>query len=45
MLHEFTNANLRGYNFRGKDLTEADFGGMDVRGVDFTDAILIGANF
>ena len=45
MPNEFHHANLRGFNFRWKDLTEADFSGADIRGTDFSDAILVGANF
>jgi uncharacterized protein YjbI with pentapeptide repeats len=45
MPDKFHNANLRGFNFKGRDLTEADFTGADIRGTDFTNAVLIGVNF
>ncbi|NES83650.1 MAG: low-complexity protein [Moorea sp. SIO2B7] len=45
MTHEFHSANLRGADFRGKNLTEADFSYADIRGADFRNAVLVGANF
>jgi uncharacterized protein YjbI with pentapeptide repeats len=45
MPDKFHNANLRGFNFKGQDLTEADFTGADIRGANFTNAVLVGANF
>jgi uncharacterized protein YjbI with pentapeptide repeats len=45
MPDKFHNANLRGFNFKGQDLTEADFTGADIRGANFTNGVLVGANF
>ena len=45
MHDKFHDANLRGFNFKGQDLTEADFTSSDIRGADFTNAVLVGANF
>lgn len=37
--------NLRGFCFKGQDLTGEDFSNADIQGSDFTNAILTGANF
>ena len=45
MKNQLYYTNLRGKDFREKDLTGADFSNADIRGADFSNAILIGANF
>ena len=45
MLKNYSRQNLKGGNFRGKDLTGADFSHCDIQGADFTNANLTGANF
>jgi uncharacterized protein YjbI with pentapeptide repeats len=45
MANEFHHANLRGANFRGKNLAGENFSYADIRGADFRNAILISANF
>lgn len=45
MPENYSRQNLKGRNFRGKDLTGADFSHCDLQGADFTNANLIGANF
>jgi uncharacterized protein YjbI with pentapeptide repeats len=45
MPENYSRQNLKGRNFRGKDLTGADFSHCDIQGADFTNANLTGANF
>ena len=42
---DFTNMDLRGWNFKGKNLTSANFKGADLEGACFIDAILVSTNF
>lgn len=43
--NNFENMDLRGRNFKGKNLTSANFSGADLEGACFIDAILVNANF
>ncbi|MGB7444073.1 MAG: pentapeptide repeat-containing protein [Coleofasciculaceae cyanobacterium] len=45
MVHAFHHANLKGADFREKNLTGANFSYADIRGADFRNAVLIDANF
>lgn len=42
---DFRYADLRGQNFKGKDLSNIDLSYADIRGTNFNFAILRGANF
>lgn len=41
----FANMDLRGWNFKGQNLTSANFSGANLEGVCFIDAILVSTNF
>jgi uncharacterized protein YjbI with pentapeptide repeats len=41
----YSEANLRGQSFKGKELSDADFSNADIRGANFTNATLKNANF
>ena len=41
----FANMDLRGWNFKGQNLTGANFAGADLEGACFIDAILVSTNF
>lgn len=41
----FANMDLRGWSFKGQNLTGANFEGADLEGACFIDAILVGTNF
>ena len=43
--NNFTNMDLRGWNFKGQNLTEANFAGANLEGACFIDAILVGVDF
>ena len=43
--NNFANMDLRGWNFKGQNLTGANFAGADLEGACFIDAILVNANF
>lgn len=43
--NNFSHMDLRGWNFKGKNLTSANFKGADLEGACFIDAILVSANF
>ena len=43
--NNFSHMDLRGWNFKGKNLTSANFKGADLEGASFIDAILVDANF
>jgi uncharacterized protein YjbI with pentapeptide repeats len=45
MPENFSQKNLRGWSFKGQDLSQADFSGADIRGANFTNTSLIGSNF
>lgn len=45
MSDTYSNRNLRGKSFKGKDLSFANFSDSDIRGTDFTNAFLVNANF
>lgn len=42
---DFANMDLKGWNFKGQNLTSANFSGADLEGACFIDAILVNANF
>jgi uncharacterized protein YjbI with pentapeptide repeats len=44
-MQDFSYKNLRGYKFKGQDLSEADFTCADICGADFTNTKLCRANF
>lgn len=41
----FANMDLRGWSFKGQNLSGANFGGADLEGACFIDAILVSTNF
>ena len=43
--NNFTNMDLRGWNFKGQNLTEANFAGANLEGACFIDTVLVSANF
>lgn len=43
--NNFENMDLKGWNFKGQNLTSANFSGADLEGACFIDAILVSANF
>lgn len=43
--NNFTNMDLRGWSFKGQNLSGADFTGADLEGACFIDAVLVNANF
>ena len=43
--NNFTNMDLRGWSFKGQNLSGADFTGADLEGATFIDAILVSTNF
>lgn len=43
--NNFENMDLKGWNFKGQNLTSANFSGADLEGACFIDAILVNANF
>ena len=43
--NNFSHMDLRGWNFKGKNLTSANFKGADLEGACFIDAVLVSANF
>lgn len=42
---DFANMDLRGWNFKGQNLTSVDFSGANLEGACFIDAILVSTNF
>ncbi|AYB00089.1 pentapeptide repeat-containing protein [Lachnoanaerobaculum umeaense] len=43
--NNFANMDLRGWNFKGQNLTGANFAGADLEGACFIDTVLVSANF
>jgi hypothetical protein len=43
--NNFANMDLRGWNFKGQNLTSANFSGANLEGACFIDAILVSTNF
>lgn len=43
--NNFSHMDLRGWNFKGENLTSANFTGADLEGACFIDAILVSTNF
>lgn len=43
--NNFANMDLRGWSFKGQNLTGANFEGADLEGVCFIDTVLVSANF
>ena len=43
--NNFSHMDLRGWNFKGENLTSANFKGADLEGACFIDAILVSTNF
>lgn len=43
--NNFANMDLKGWSFKGQNLTSANFSGADLEGACFIDAILVSANF
>lgn len=43
--NNFANMDLKGWNFKGQNLTSANFAGANLEGACFIDAILVNANF
>lgn len=43
--NNFANMDLRGWSFKGQNLSEADFKGADLEGACFIDTVLVSANF
>ena len=43
--NNFANMDLKGWNFKGQNLTSANFAGADLEGACFIDTILVSANF
>ena len=43
--NNFVNMDLKGWNFKGQNLTSANFAGADLEGACFIDAVLVSTNF
>ena len=43
--NNFANMDLKGWNFKGQNLTSANFAGADLEGASFIDSILVSTNF
>lgn len=43
--NNFENMDLKGWNFKGQNLTSANFAGADLEGACFIDTVLVSANF
>ena len=43
--NNFANMDLKGWNFKGQNLTSANFSGANLEGACFIDAILVSTNF
>jgi pentapeptide repeat protein len=43
--NNFSHMDLRGWNFKGENLTSANFKGADLEGACFIDAVLVSTNF
>lgn len=43
--NNFANMDLKGWNFKGQNLTSANFSGADLEGACFIDATLVSTNF
>lgn len=43
--NNFANMDLRGWSFKGKNLSKANFNGADLEGACFIDTILVSTNF
>lgn len=43
--NNFSHMDLRGWNFKGENLTSANFKGADLEGACFIDTVLVSANF
>lgn len=43
--NNFANMDLKGWNFKGQNLTSANFAGADLEGACFIDAVLVSTNF
>ena len=42
--NNFANMDLKGWNFKGQNLTSANFAGADLEGACFIDVVLVSTN-